>query len=147
MKTIKFLTIIALCSVIIYGCSTKSDAPPHLLAVPKNAGLVLSLNGKQMVEKAGLNKQEEYKCLPLLKTVFEAGYPKIAETINNFLKNTRTSGLNLDQIFAYLVFYENQSKNSDPYFGITFLINDLKTFEDFIKTFGADSDIENCCIR
>ena len=137
MKTIKFLTVIALCSVILFGCSTKNAMPPHLVAVPKNATLVLSLNAKQIIEKAALNKLEQYQCYSLLQQAFEE-----KETINKFLKNTRTSGLNLDHIFVYLTTDGVVSKNAEPDFGIVFLMDALNTFEDFLKEIGAYQESE-----
>jgi hypothetical protein len=143
MKTIKCLTVIALCSVIIYGCSTQSAAPPHLVAVPKNATMVLSLNAKQIIEKAALNKPEQYQCYSLLKREIENEPVEKAKIVKDFLKNTRTSGLNLDRIFAYAVLGDNPSKDVDPCFGIVFLIDDVKTFEDFLKKSGLYPDIKN----
>lgn len=140
MKTIKFLTVIALCSAIIYGCSTKSSAPPQLVAVPENATMVLSLNAKQIIEKAELNKPEQYKSYSLLKNEFENESAKTAEVLNNFLKDTRTSGLNLDRIFAYLVVDENTAKGHDPGFGIVFLVDDVNALETFLKNCGLNPD-------
>jgi hypothetical protein len=138
MKTIKFLTVIALCSVILFGCSTKSAMPPHLVAVPKNATLVLSLNAKQIIEKSALNKLEQYQCYSLLQQAFEE-----KETINKFLKNTRTSGLNLDHIFVYLAIDGSGAKEATPCVGVVFLIDDLNTFEDFLKEIGAYQESES----
>ena len=131
MKTIKFLMITALCSMVIFGCSTKSAVPPHLVAIPKNATVVLSLNARQIVEKAALNKPDQYQSYSLLRQELKNAAEQ--ETINKFLKDTRTSGLNLDHILAYLTTDGVISKNAEPDFGIVFLMDDLKTFEDFLK--------------
>jgi hypothetical protein len=127
--------ISALCSMVIFGCSTKSAVPPHLVAVPKNATVVLSLNARQIVEKAALNKPEQYQCYSLLQQ--ELKNVAEQETINKFLKDTRTSGLNLDHIFAYLTGDGATSKEATPCFGVVFLIDDIKTFEDFLKKNGV----------
>jgi hypothetical protein len=125
MKTIKHFMIIALCGVMICSCSQKSDAPSHLVAVPKNATLVLALNAEQVVEKAGLNDLEQYKFYSLLKKELENKSPEESKLAENFLKDTRTSGLNLDNIFIYLVANDEEGKAVS--YGVTFLIDDLKT--------------------
>jgi hypothetical protein len=147
MKTIKHSMIIALCSVMICSCSQRSDAPSHLVAVPKNATLVLALNAEQVVEKAGLNDLEQYKFYSLLKKELENKSPEESKLAKNFLKDTRTSGLNLDNIFVYLL--ANDNKDDDVSYGVTFLIDDLKTFEKFLKTsgLGADDNIESRKIK
>jgi hypothetical protein len=139
MKTLKFSIVIALCSVIIYGCSTKSAAPPHLVAVPNNAAVVLSFNAKQIVEKAELNNLKQYKFFSLLQRELN----DVAEQglMDDFLEDTRTSGLNLDHIVAYLAASDYTTKNMEPCFGVVFLIDDAKTFEGFLKKSGLD--IEN----
>ncbi|MDR0692266.1 MAG: DUF4836 family protein [Prevotellaceae bacterium] len=140
MKTIKFLTITALCSMVIFGCSTKSAVPPHLVAVPKNAAVVLSLNARQIVEKAALNKPEQYQFYSLLQRELEKELGQ--ETVNKFLKDTRTSGLNLDHVFAYLTVDGVTSDNTEPGFGVVFLMDDITTFEDFLKETGVYQESE-----
>jgi hypothetical protein len=137
MKTLKSLVIIVLCGMIISGCASKSDVPPHLAAVPKNASIVLALNAKQIVEKAGLNRPEQYECFSLLQQEFDGMVEE--ELLKNFLKDTRRSGLNLDQIFAYLV----ADDATKPGFDIVFLIDDVKTFEDFLTKSEVNPDLEN----
>ncbi|MDR1984907.1 MAG: DUF4836 family protein [Prevotellaceae bacterium] len=129
MKTIKFTIIIALCSVIICGCSKKSATPPHLLAVPQDAAIVLAFNAKQITEKSGLNNIKQYKFYQLIEKELNQDSEE-TKFINDFLKNTRTSGLNLDNVFVYVVPGNNVYEYST---GITFLIDDLKTFEGFIE--------------
>ncbi|MDR2064309.1 MAG: DUF4836 family protein [Prevotellaceae bacterium] len=133
MKTFKFTIIIALCSVIIYGCSKKSATFPHLVAVPENAAIVLSFNAKQIVEKAELNKIEQYRFYSLLEQEFDRLPAKSSKIVKDFVKDTRTSGLNLDNIFVYI---SNGNTDTDEYplfyFGITVKIENLKTFENFL---------------
>jgi hypothetical protein len=54
----------------------------------------------------------------------------------DFLKDTRTSGLNLDNIFVYLLGDDTESIG----FGVTFLIDDVKTFEELLKKNELDAD-------
>jgi hypothetical protein len=143
MKTIKFFMIVALCSAVISGCSDKSAAPPHLVAVPKDAALVLSLNAKQIVEKAELNKPEQYKCYSLLQQELQKEAGK--DFVKDFLKDTRTSGLNLDNIFVYLMAGNNTTE--DIGYGVVFLIDKLKTFEQFLEKNNLHSDTENRLVR
>jgi hypothetical protein len=130
MKPIKFAIIIALCSALFCGCAKKTAAPPHLVAVPKNAALVLSLNAKQIVEKAGLNNLNQFKAYSLLKQALENDFDKSTKMIKDFLENTRNSGLNLDHIFVYLL---TSGADKSISCGVTFLIDDEKVFENLLK--------------
>jgi hypothetical protein len=58
----------------------------------------------------------------------------------DFLKDTRTSGLNLDNIFAYLVGDEPSDDSESIGFGVTLLIDDVKTFEELLKQNELDAD-------
>ncbi|MDR2125568.1 MAG: DUF4836 family protein [Prevotellaceae bacterium] len=140
MKTMKFTMIIALLySVIICGCSkTSHHALPQLVAVPQNAAVVLSINAKQIIEKAGLNKMEQYKFHSLIIKEIENEPANEAKIMKDFLNDTRTSGLNLDNVFAYL-----SSNDSDIYYGITIKIDNLEKFEKFLKETGVDAEIGN----
>jgi len=129
MKTIKTILTIALFSVILCGCSKKSTTPPHLVAVPKNAFFVAAFDAKQIVNKAGLNKMNQFKFYSTLEREFNNLPAENAKTIKDFLKNTRSSGLNLDRIFVYASPEHNALGFSA---GFTFEIDNLKTFEKFI---------------
>ncbi|MDR2652317.1 MAG: DUF4836 family protein [Prevotellaceae bacterium] len=131
MKTIRFSIIIALFSVIVCGCSKKSATYPHLVAVPKNAAIVLSFNAKQIVDKAGLNNMEQYKFNSLIQKEIETAPVQQAKIFKDFLKDTRTSGLDLNNIFFYVLNSEVTEYDA-PTFGITFKIDNLKTFENFL---------------
>ncbi|MDR1199501.1 MAG: DUF4836 family protein [Prevotellaceae bacterium] len=146
MKTFKFSIIIALCSVIICGCSKKSVTNSHLVAVPDNAAIVLSINAKQIIEKAGLNNPDQYKVYKLLQQEIEGAPAEEAKIIKDFLKDTRTSGLNLDNIFLYLALTDD-SENAEPYYGAVFLIDNLKTFENFLGKAKLSDDIESRLIH
>ncbi|MDR3226705.1 MAG: DUF4836 family protein [Prevotellaceae bacterium] len=142
MKTLKLAFIIALCGIIICSCSKKSDTPAHLVAIPKNASFVLAFNAKQIVEKAGLNKPEQYKFYSAIQEELNRMPAEQSKAVKDFIKNTRNSGLNLDNVFLYLVMNDNVLEDETyPVYplsvGITFLIDDLKTFEKSIK----DNDV------
>ncbi|MDR1346987.1 MAG: DUF4836 family protein [Prevotellaceae bacterium] len=146
MKTVKFSIIIALCSVIICGCSKQSVTDSHLVAVPDNAAIVLSINAKQIIEKAGLNNPDQYKVYSLLQQEIEQAPAEEAKIIKDVLKDTRISGLNLDNIFLYLALTDH-SENAEPYYGAVFLIDNLKTFENFLTKTKLMDDVENRLIR
>jgi hypothetical protein len=144
MKTVKFSIIIALMSAIICGCSKKSATPPHLLAVPENAAVVLSFNAKQIADKAGLNKLEQYKFYSLMLQEIEDAPAEEKKIIKDFLKDTRTSGLNLDNIFIY----GGRTHESDyGFFGITFLIDNVKTFEKLLADHNFGDNINDRVIH
>ncbi|MDR1554312.1 MAG: DUF4836 family protein [Prevotellaceae bacterium] len=146
MKTIKFSIIIALFSVIVCGCSKKSATTyPHLVAVPQNAAIVLSLNAKQIVEKAGLDNMEQYKCNPLIQKEIENEPAEERKIMKDFMKDTRTSGLNLDNIFFYLLNGNNAAYDDVPNFsfGVTFKIDNVKTFESFLEKVNLSYDAED----
>ncbi|MDR2293163.1 MAG: DUF4836 family protein [Prevotellaceae bacterium] len=138
MKTIKFTIIIMLCSIILVGCSKKSASFPHLVAVPENAAIVLSINAKQIVEKAGLNNMEQYKFYPLILEEIENAPDNEAKIVKEFLNDTRSSGLNLDNIFIYA-----SINDSDLYFGITIKIDNLKKFENLLKENKLTTEIDD----
>jgi hypothetical protein len=127
-----------LCSIIIGACSKKSATFPHLVAVPENAAIVLSLNAKQIVEKAGLNRIEQYRFYSLILEEIENEPDNEAKIAKDFLKDTRTSGLNLDNIFAYA-----SNGDSDLCFGITIKIDNLKKFENLLKEAGLTTEIDD----
>jgi hypothetical protein len=135
--------ITALCSAVLFGCSDKSAVPPHLIAVPKDAVTVLSLNAKQIVEKAELNKPEQYQFYSLLQQELQNSAHK--DVVKDFLKNTRSSGLNLDNIFVYMM--ESGDIECNMSFGAVFLIDKLKTFEKFLEKSGLYPDTENRLVR
>ncbi|MDR3286955.1 MAG: DUF4836 family protein, partial [Prevotellaceae bacterium] len=106
-----------------------------LVAIPKNASFVLAFNAKQIVEKAGLNKPEQYKFYSVIQDEINKLPADQSKSVKDFLKDTRNSGLNLDNVFLYLVVNDNISEDRirPLCFGITFLVDDLKTFENSLK--------------
>jgi hypothetical protein len=135
MKTVRLTIIIALCSVVSFGCS-QSATFPHLVAVPENSAIVLSFNAKQIVEKAGLNEIEQYRLYSFLEEEIERLPEENSKIIKDFLKNTRISGLNLDNIFVYLL-----NIDSDLCYGITIKIDNLKKFENLLEKIGLGAVI------
>jgi hypothetical protein len=131
MNKIKITILITLFSLIVCGCSKKEDTmPPHLVAVPKNAALVIAVNSQQIVEKAGLNKFEQFKMFSLIQQEIENQPAEMRKFIKDFLKDTRVSGLNLDKVFMYICGSEN---GNEPVVGFTFLMDNVKKFEELLK--------------
>jgi hypothetical protein len=134
MKTVKFTMIIALCSVMIFGCAKKSSTPPHLVAVPKDAAIVMAFNAKQIAEKSGLNELKQYKFYSFIQKEIENLPGNQAQLIKDLLSNTRVSGLNLDNVFLYVTVNEAGLEYEAPLvFGVNFLIDDLDVFEEFLE--------------
>ena len=128
MKQIKFTILIALISVIFCGCSKKSTTPPHLVAVPKDAMCVIAFDAKHIVDKAELNNYEQYKMFTFVLEAIENQPAEMRKFIKDFLKDTRVSGLNLDEIFMYMSFNEG-----DESVGFTFLMDNVKKFEKLLE--------------
>jgi hypothetical protein len=100
------------------------------VAVPKSAAVVVSLNARQIVEKAGLDNLNQFKTYALLKRVLDNDADRSTKIIKDLLEDTRRSGLNLDHIFVYLFPGDDCASISC---GITFLMDDAKAFERLLK--------------
>ena len=130
MKTTKSKLIVLLC-IFLCACSGKNDIQYNLTAVPKDANIVFAFNAKSIIEKSGLNNYQKLKSYSILEKEFT---DKKSKLIKEFLQNTRSSGLNLDHIFAY----SKKGDNNNPGMVITMKMDNKKTFESFLKKLDED---------
>ncbi len=63
--------------------------------------MVMTINAKQLVEKGGLNDYKDFQLYQKMHQELNKYEPEGAKFLDELLNNTRVSGLNLDQIFAY----------------------------------------------
>lgn len=104
MKIRNILALVALsCMLVLTGCKKETGGiPEHLKIIPANSAMVMTINAKELVKKGGLDDYKDFELYKKAHQELVKYEPEMTKFIDEFLKDTRASGLNLDQIFAYM---------------------------------------------
>ena len=105
MKIRNILALVALgCMLALASCKKedKAGSLDHMKIIPANSAMVMSINAKTLVEKGGLNDYKNFELYKKFHGEIAKYEPEMGKIIDEFLKDTRSTGLNLDQIFVYL---------------------------------------------
>lgn len=131
MKILQRLGIIFTAAILLFA-SCKTEVNNDLaLHIPKNAFLVTTFNAKQMVEKGELNKFKEFNLYKIFRDELAKNNEKYGNMLDEFMSNTRTSGLNLDMIYLYTIKDTSDSGNINAVF--LFKMDNMSTFESKLK--------------
>ncbi len=134
MKLRNILAFAAVAAMLVFtSCKKKTDTPDHLKVIPTNSAVVLSIEAEQLVDKGGLNKYKEFNIYKFLSKELAESEPEASKMMEEFLKNTRTTGLNLDQIFMYVRELKGEYSSSVAVF--TFGVDNSTKFGNWLTTF------------
>ncbi len=128
-KLIVLLSVIALC---ITSCSKKTD---NLKIIPKDAGVVLSIDPYSLYKKADVEELQQLKSFQKLKDEFNSEGKEMKEVFNEILKDPRSSGIDVKKNFFFFSFPEG-----DQVLGaFTAVLDSDSKFESFVtKVFKAN---------
>ncbi|MDR1056944.1 MAG: DUF4836 family protein [Prevotellaceae bacterium] len=131
MRTFKHLFLILAATLALASCKQSKAVIDLEQAIPQDAIFVVSFNNKQMADKGELNKFKDFNLYALLRKEAANENEKIVKMFEEFLDDTRTSGLNLDRSFIYGV------AGVDNYFNVVLLfkMDDKRKFENKLKEF------------
>lgn len=122
MKIRNILGLLTLGCILVFTSCKKGEqagVPDHLKVIPANSAMVMSINAKQLVEKGGLNKYKDFNVYKRFHEEIAKYEPEITKLIDEFLNDTRSTGLNLDQIFAYFRIIDGYDMQSVLTFGVS----------------------------
>ena len=140
MKFLKNIAFILFCLFLFNACKTAKVKdgsvinPKDLLqlaAIPQNSLFVVEFKGKDLLEKSGVNKPEQYKTWSLMEKELKRE-PLALLTLNSFLKEQYPMGLDIDKFY----FYATKS-NIEKYGAFVVKIHDVKQFETSLKQLGV----------
>lgn len=132
MKTLKQLLLVFTAVMLLFtSCKTAKTSLDMALSIPDDAVFVATFNNKQIIEKGELNKFKEFNLYGIFRKEIARESDKLATMFDEFISNTRTSGLNLDQSYIYGV----GKGGKNPSFKVVFMfkMDDVKTFEGKLK--------------
>lgn len=145
MKLRKLVAFAAVCGTLLFVSCKKEgqDADQaHLKVVPVNSTYVVCINAKALVDKGGLAKFKDFSSYQLFKDDLMKNEPKRFKLVESLLSDTRKTGLNLDQIYAY-GFTDTLTDSFVSAF--SFKVDNAGKFKSTIKDLieASDSGIEN----
>ncbi len=103
MKIRNILALVALSCMLIFASCKKEEGgiPDHLKIIPANSMAVMTINAKELVKKGGLDSYKDFELYKKMHQELSRYEPEATKFMDEFLKDTRVSGLNLDQVFMY----------------------------------------------
>ncbi|MDR0661045.1 MAG: DUF4836 family protein [Prevotellaceae bacterium] len=133
MKIRNILALVAVsCMLVFASCKKeKSEIPDHLKIVPANSVMVMTINAKELVEKGGLNKYKDFEIYKKFHEEISRYEPEATKFIDEFLKDTRVTGLDLDKIYMYL----QRVGRYDVFNAFTFGVDDWNKVAKWINQF------------
>ena len=105
MKIKNLLALLSLACVLLFASCKQEQSnaiPDHLKVIPSSSTFVLSINAKDIVDKGDLDKFKNLNLYKLAKEELADRDAKAFKFMESFLSNTRSSGLNLDQIYMFM---------------------------------------------
>lgn len=128
----KNLWLVLISAVIVSGfsaCKSGADSESAMNNVPENASAVVSINFKNLMDKADL---EAVKKMDFYQDMIAEAAKQQGETMAKVLENPEKSGIDLSQN-AYF-FAEMTSRETSGLVGFVFKIADEGQFEDLVKS-------------
>ena len=126
MKTLKNLQIVIVAIMLLFASCKSTSADNNLAAnIPDNAIFVMDVKAKQIVDKGELNKFKEFYLYNISRGEIESENSKLATMFDEFLTDTRSSGLNLDKFYMYGI----QRNENNFNFVVLCKMDNIKTFE------------------
>ncbi len=118
----RVFSIAVVAAILLTACSRTPEESKH---IPKNAGVVIGINSKQIVQKLvtnGITMDKFFSSLQQQDTSSEAA---------KAMKDIENSGVDINSnFFASVVFGENKAAS---YVSLTGSLKDAGKFEDFLK--------------
>lgn len=100
--TLNFNAAVLLIAAILFSACSK-PADQYMNSLPKDAGIVLTYDLKSIATKGEFNKIPDSKMFAMLQKEMKKEDPKVAETVQELIKNPLVTGIDLTKdVFVFL---------------------------------------------
>ncbi len=123
MKLFKKSLFLLFASIFLLT-SCKEKTPPQLKAIPANAIFVVALENQEMIQKGGLNNLSDYQLFQKAKTEMKDMDPVLQKFFDEFLKDPKSSGVDINKAYIYGV-----ASDSNNYCSVILKMDNQSTFE------------------
>ncbi len=123
MKLFEKSLFLLLASIFLLS-SCKEKTSPQLDAIPSDAFFVVAFENQKMIQKGGLDNLSNFKLFQKAQAEMTDMDPVLKNFVNEFLKNPKSSGLDIDKAYIYGVM-----SGEDLYCCVNFKMDNQSTFE------------------
>ena len=124
MKTIKKFSLMLLLVVTVFGSCKKTTVTTGLLeVVPANASFVVAMEYDNLIKKGGLNNLQDFTFYKKLQSELNHLDPVVKNTIENFFKDSKSIGLDMQKAYVYGMLQGDQF-----YAAAVFRMDNINTF-------------------